>query len=130
MLANGYQSSRVCEALYTQCEDKMDQLQILRLPSMAKFNVGFTQCNNSFNFECVGPSKSSYEHRMTKVCFTFSLMNNDVLFILHYQVFPFFFLYQRLEEIIIMIYSLISNHDRWFSEIFHFPMLTCFYWRN
>ncbi|KMZ56062.1 Guanylate-binding-like protein [Zostera marina] len=80
MLANGYQSSRVCEALYTQCEDKMDQLQILRLPSMAKFNVGFTQCNNSFNFECVGPSKSSYEHRMTKM-----LVKSQALFIKDYN---------------------------------------------
>lgn len=45
----------------------MDQLQVLRLPSMAKFNAGFLQCNQSFERECVGPSKSSYELRMTKV---------------------------------------------------------------
>lgn len=68
VLANEYQSSKLCEALYTTCEDKMDQLQVLRLPSMAKFNAGFLQCNQSFEKECVGPSKNSYELRMTKVC--------------------------------------------------------------
>ncbi|KAL6968255.1 hypothetical protein U1Q18_034057 [Sarracenia purpurea var. burkii] len=67
ILANEYQSSKLCEALYTKCEDKMDQLQVLRLPSMAKFNAGFLQCNQSFERDCVGPSKRSYEHRMMKM---------------------------------------------------------------
>lgn len=67
MMANEYQSSKLCEALYTRCEEKMDQLQVLRLPSMAKFNAGFLQCNQSFERECVGPSKSNYEMRMMKV---------------------------------------------------------------
>ena len=68
VLANEYQSSKLCEALYTKCEDKMDRLQVLRLPSMAKFNAGFLHCNQSFERECVGPSKISYERRMMKVC--------------------------------------------------------------
>ncbi|KAK4357444.1 hypothetical protein RND71_023054 [Anisodus tanguticus] len=67
MLANEYQSSKLCEALYTRCEDKMDHLQVLRLPTMAKFNAGFIQCNQSFHSECVGPSKINYEKRMMKV---------------------------------------------------------------
>ncbi|KAG8389279.1 hypothetical protein BUALT_Bualt02G0212400 [Buddleja alternifolia] len=67
VMANEYQSSKLCEALYTRCEDKMDQLQVLRLPSMAKFNAGFLQCNQSFEKECVGPSKSNYELRMNKM---------------------------------------------------------------
>ncbi|GMH30846.1 hypothetical protein Nepgr_032689 [Nepenthes gracilis] len=67
VLANEYQSTKLCEALYTRCEDKMDQLQVLRLPSMAKFNAGFLQCNQSFERECVGPSKASYELRMMKM---------------------------------------------------------------
>lgn len=67
VLANEYLSSKLCEALYTRCEDKMDQLQILRLPSMAKFNAGFLQCNQSFERECIGPSKISYEQRMMKM---------------------------------------------------------------
>ena len=66
-MANEYQSSRLCEALYTKCEDRMDQLQVLRLPSMAKFNAGFLQCNQSFEQECIGPSKVNYEQRMMKV---------------------------------------------------------------
>jgi hypothetical protein len=66
-MANEYQSSKLCEALYTNCEEKMDQLQVLRLPSMAKFNAGFLHCNQSFEQECVGPSKTIYERRMKKV---------------------------------------------------------------
>ncbi|KAJ0603879.1 putative primary-amine oxidase [Helianthus annuus] len=49
------------------CEDQMDQLQVLRLLSMAKFNAGFLQCNQSFGKECVGPSKTIYEQRMVKM---------------------------------------------------------------
>ncbi|GLT42403.1 hypothetical protein SLA2020_164050 [Shorea laevis] len=67
IMANEYQSAKLCEALYTRCEDKMDQLQVLRLPSMAKFNAGFLQCNQSFEQECVGPSKENYEQRMMKM---------------------------------------------------------------
>ncbi|KAL1547179.1 guanylate-binding protein 4-like [Salvia divinorum] len=67
VLTNEYQSSKLCEALYTTCEEKMDQLQVLRLPSMAKFNAGFNQCNQSFEHDCVGPSKTKYEMRMSKM---------------------------------------------------------------
>ncbi|WCJ21617.1 Guanylate-binding family protein [Euphorbia peplus] len=67
ILANEYRSAKLCEALYTTCEDKMDQLQVLRLPSMAKFNAGFLLCNQSFEHECVGPSKVNYEQRMMKM---------------------------------------------------------------
>ncbi|XP_016576815.2 guanylate-binding protein 5 isoform X1 [Capsicum annuum] len=66
-LANEYQSSKLCEAMYTRCEDKMDELQALRLPSMAKFNASFLQCNQSFERECVGPSNSYYQQRMMKM---------------------------------------------------------------
>ncbi|KAJ8749472.1 hypothetical protein K2173_025667 [Erythroxylum novogranatense] len=67
VLANQYQSAKVCEDLYTSCEEKMDQLQVLRLPSMAKFNSGILQCNQSFERDCVGPSKANYEQRMMKM---------------------------------------------------------------
>ncbi|KAF9604624.1 hypothetical protein IFM89_008890 [Coptis chinensis] len=80
LLANEYQSSKLCEALYTRCEDQMDQLQIMRLPSMAKFNAGFLQCNRSFEVECVGPSKTSYEQRMKKM-----LDRSQSLFIKEYN---------------------------------------------
>ncbi|KAL1312148.1 hypothetical protein HN51_038760 [Arachis hypogaea] len=67
ILKNEYQSSKLCEALYTNCEDMMDRLQVLRLPSMAKFNAGLQKCNHSFEHECVGPSKTNYEQRMMKM---------------------------------------------------------------
>ncbi|XP_042387309.1 guanylate-binding protein 4-like [Zingiber officinale] len=67
LLTNEYQSSKLCESRYTQCEDKMDHLQVMRLPSMAKFNDGFLHCNQTFESECVGPSKEMYEQKMTKM---------------------------------------------------------------
>lgn len=80
MLANEYRSSKLCEGLYTRCEDKMDQLQVLRLPTMAKFNAGFLQCNQSFEQECLGPSKVNYEQRMMKM-----LGKSRLLFIREYN---------------------------------------------
>jgi hypothetical protein len=65
--ANEYQSSKLCKAKFSECEDKMEHLQSLKLPSMAKFNAGFLRCNQSFEMECVGPAKESYERRMSKV---------------------------------------------------------------
>ncbi|XP_057517579.1 uncharacterized protein LOC130798560 [Amaranthus tricolor] len=67
IMANQYESTKLCEMLFTNCEDKMDQLQVLRLPSMAKFNAGFLTCNETFQQQCVGPSKASYENRMMKM---------------------------------------------------------------
>lgn len=80
ILSNEYLSSKLCENLYTTCEDKMDQLQVLRLPSMAKFNAGFLQCNQSFEVECVGPSKNNYGQRMVKM-----LGKSRTLFIKEYN---------------------------------------------
>lgn len=79
-LANEYQSSKLCEARFSECEDKMDHLQALKLPSMAKFNAGFLRCNQSFEMECVGPAKGSYEHRMSKM-----LARSRALFIREYN---------------------------------------------
>ncbi|GLJ33056.1 hypothetical protein SUGI_0665280 [Cryptomeria japonica] len=67
LLTNEYKSAKLCEALYTKCEDRMDELQDLRLPSMAKFNAGFVQCNRSFEAGCQGPSKAIYEKRIQKM---------------------------------------------------------------
>uniref|UniRef100_A0A0D9W051 GB1/RHD3-type G domain-containing protein n=1 Tax=Leersia perrieri TaxID=77586 RepID=A0A0D9W051_9ORYZ len=80
LLANEYQSSKLCEARFSECEDKMDHLQVLKLPSMAKFNAGFVHCNRSFVRDCVGPSKESYERRMSKM-----LSKSRALFIKEYN---------------------------------------------
>ncbi|KAF5937431.1 hypothetical protein HYC85_024937 [Camellia sinensis] len=88
VLANEYKSSKLCETLYTKCEDKMDQLQVLRLPSMAKFNAGFLHCNQSFErsvldllksvMSMMGKSKSlfikEYNHRLFNWLVAFSLV--------------------------------------------------------
>ncbi|KAL5219153.1 hypothetical protein ABZP36_019837 [Zizania latifolia] len=80
LLANEYQSSKLCEARFSECEDKMDHLQVLKLPSMAKFNAGFLHCNRSFVRDCVGPAKESYKRRMTKM-----LSKSRALFIKEYN---------------------------------------------
>lgn len=80
LLANEYQSSKLCEARFSECEDKMDHLQVLKLPSMAKFNAGFFHCNRTFVTECVGPSKERYELRMSKM-----LLKSRALFIKEYN---------------------------------------------
>lgn len=80
ILQNEYKSSKLCEALYTDCEDMMDQLQVLKLPSMAKFNAGLEKCNRTFEHDCVGPSKANYEGRMAKM-----LVKSKSLFIKEYN---------------------------------------------
>jgi hypothetical protein len=45
----------------------MEHLQVLKLPSMAKFDAGFLLCNQSFEMDCIGPAKESYQRRMSKV---------------------------------------------------------------
>ncbi|QHO23109.1 Guanylate-binding protein [Arachis hypogaea] len=80
ILQNEYLSSKSCEAVYTRCEDIMDQLQVLRLPSMAKFDAGFQQCNHSFGHECLGPAKTNYKQRMMKM-----LGKSRALFIKEYN---------------------------------------------
>ncbi|VAI38058.1 unnamed protein product [Triticum turgidum subsp. durum] len=80
LLANEYQSSKLCEARFSECEDQMDHLQVLKLPSMAKFNAGFFYCNRTFVMECVGPAKERYDHRMSKM-----LLKSRALFIKEYN---------------------------------------------
>ena len=67
VLANEYKSSRLCERLYSGCDDKMDQLQSQRLPTLAKFDAGLLQCNQSFQMECIGPHKVDYDQKLSKV---------------------------------------------------------------
>lgn len=53
--------------IYTACEDRIDGLQGLRLPSMVKFSAGIASCNNTFIDKCLGPSKILYQKRLEKM---------------------------------------------------------------
>nr|XP_024360229.1 guanylate-binding protein 4-like isoform X2 [Physcomitrium patens] len=64
---NTFRSSRQCDNIYTSCEDQLDSLQGLRLPSMAKFSAGITSCNITFTKNCLGPSKPVYQKRLEKM---------------------------------------------------------------
>eukprot|EP00249_Psilotum_nudum_P012527 c23835_g1_i1 orf=307-1830(-) len=66
-LANEFQSAKVCESLYISCENMIDVLQEMVLPSMAKFNAGSAICKKIFDAECIGPSKDLYQQRIQKM---------------------------------------------------------------
>nr|XP_009398376.1 PREDICTED: guanylate-binding protein 5-like isoform X2 [Musa acuminata subsp. malaccensis] len=66
IIANKYQSSKQCEASWSDCENRMDRLLVVRLPSMTKFNASFTRCNRNFERDCVGVSKEMYALKMAK----------------------------------------------------------------
>lgn len=84
IFASECQSSDLCKSLYTSWDNKMDQHQVLRLPSMAKLNTGFIQCSQSFDHECVEPSGTNSEQSMMKV------VNCILLFVLWAFFFCFF----------------------------------------
>ncbi|CAL9088445.1 unnamed protein product [Musa textilis] len=67
IMANKYQSSKQCEASWSDCEDIMDRLLVLRLPSMTKFNASFNRCNQNFERDCIGVSKEMYALKMVKM---------------------------------------------------------------
>ncbi|CAL9088443.1 unnamed protein product [Musa textilis] len=64
---NKYLSIKLCEASWSECEDRMDGLLVTGLPSMRKFNASFDQCNEHFERDCVGPSKEKYALKMVKM---------------------------------------------------------------
>ncbi|CAL9155705.1 unnamed protein product [Musa hybrid cultivar] len=64
---NKYLSIKLCEASWSECEDRMDGLLATGLPSMRKFNASFDQCNEHFERDCVGPSKEKYALKMVKM---------------------------------------------------------------
>ncbi|THU74098.1 hypothetical protein C4D60_Mb04t29760 [Musa balbisiana] len=64
---NKYLSIKLCEASWSECEDRMDGLLATGLPSMRKFNASFDQCNERFERDCVGPSKEKYALKMVKM---------------------------------------------------------------
>lgn len=64
---NAFQSGRECERLYAACEDQLDYLENMRLPSLAKFDAGYARCNRSAEAACFGPSKEYYQERLKKM---------------------------------------------------------------
>ncbi|KAL2635536.1 hypothetical protein R1flu_007015 [Riccia fluitans] len=67
LLRNQYLSSKRCEDTYNKCEELMDKLQTLKLPSMAKFEAGVAACNRSYGASCLGPSKAQLRQRLDKM---------------------------------------------------------------
>ncbi|THU73951.1 hypothetical protein C4D60_Mb04t28250 [Musa balbisiana] len=116
LLENEYQSSKLCEAKYTECEDKMDHLQVMRLPSMAKFSAGFLQCNETFERQCVGPSKELYKQKMMKM-----LGKSRSLFIKDYN--------DRLSNWLVIFSLTVAMVGRWAIPIGILLLVLLLYWR-
>ncbi|GBG71009.1 hypothetical protein CBR_g8307 [Chara braunii] len=64
---NLHKSSRQCEQLYMTCEDAIDSLQNMRLPSTGKFDDEFGKCNRTYQELCFGPSMKFYQDRLFKM---------------------------------------------------------------
>jgi len=64
--ANKLKSSQACERLELVCEEALEALQGMRLPSERKFEHEGARCRESFEAGCIGPSVLQYSERLTK----------------------------------------------------------------
>jgi len=64
--SNSFESSKACEGSHQNCEDILDALQTMLLPSLKKFDEGSHHCNATFHVKCVGPSGDLYAEKMRK----------------------------------------------------------------
>ncbi|CAI5965982.1 unnamed protein product [Closterium sp. NIES-65] len=63
---NEFASAKACEGAHRGCEEELDALANMRLPSVAKFDARLEACNHTVEHACRGPSKSAYRDRLKK----------------------------------------------------------------
>ncbi|CAI5471277.1 unnamed protein product, partial [Closterium sp. Yama58-4] len=63
---NEFASAKACEGAHRGCEEELDALANMRLPSVAKFDARLDACNHTVENACRGPSKSAYRDRLKK----------------------------------------------------------------
>ncbi|CAI5472647.1 unnamed protein product, partial [Closterium sp. Yama58-4] len=63
---NEFASAKACEGAHRGCEEELDALANMRLPSVAKFDARLEACNHTVENACRGPSKSAYRDRLKK----------------------------------------------------------------
>ncbi|CAI7927785.1 unnamed protein product, partial [Closterium sp. NIES-54] len=63
---NEFASAKACEGAHRGCEEELDALANMRLPSVAKFDARLESCNHTVEHACRGPSKSAYRDRLKK----------------------------------------------------------------
>eukprot|EP01023_Acetabularia_acetabulum_P029849 TRINITY_DN28120_c0_g1_i1.p2 TRINITY_DN28120_c0_g1~~TRINITY_DN28120_c0_g1_i1.p2 ORF type:complete len:122 (-),score=0.75 TRINITY_DN28120_c0_g1_i1:5-370(-) len=64
--ANQLQSTNVCESIELQCEDVMEKLHGMKLPSVGKFQSEIDKCQQKFHLRCVGPAEQAWKERLGK----------------------------------------------------------------
>ncbi|GJP43245.1 hypothetical protein CLOM_g2731 [Closterium sp. NIES-68] len=63
---NEFESAKACEGAHRGCEEELDALANMRLPSVAKFDARLDACNHTVEQACRGPSKTAYSDRLKK----------------------------------------------------------------
>lgn len=64
--ANLAASSALCEQSETECEEELDELAAMRLPSLHAFDAGFGRCRAAFGQRCAGPAKAQAAQRLER----------------------------------------------------------------
>ncbi|KAK3267048.1 hypothetical protein CYMTET_24369, partial [Cymbomonas tetramitiformis] len=64
--SNALKSAQACEQYHALCEEAVDTLEEMKLPSLRKLERGIERCNASFVHYCVGPSLGTYDQKLSK----------------------------------------------------------------
>ena len=56
-----------CSILYNRPPSRLVELMRMQVPSVAKFNSAFGDCNRSCDTSCIGPARSSHIGRLQKL---------------------------------------------------------------
>mmetsp|Transcript_16501 Transcript_16501/g.43135 ORF Transcript_16501/g.43135 Transcript_16501/m.43135 type:complete len:640 (+) Transcript_16501:109-2028(+) len=59
-------SSLVCGRLEAACEEQLESLQSMKLPSLRKFDASFQKCAQAFTAQCAGPAAAAFHERLEK----------------------------------------------------------------
>ncbi|GFR45921.1 hypothetical protein Agub_g7379, partial [Astrephomene gubernaculifera] len=63
---NSAASSAACSEAENACEEELDALQTMRLPSLRKFESAHARCEAAFRRRCRGPGRASNEERLER----------------------------------------------------------------
>ncbi|EFJ48035.1 hypothetical protein VOLCADRAFT_60759, partial [Volvox carteri f. nagariensis] len=59
-------SNAICSELENRCEEELDHMQNMRLPSLRKFESSYRHCEMTFSERCLGPAKAPNAERLEK----------------------------------------------------------------
>ncbi|GMH33914.1 hypothetical protein BSKO_01748 [Bryopsis sp. KO-2023] len=64
VMNNTIESNEVCEKQEFECEEKLERLQSMNLPSKNRFEGEYQECLNLFQTRCVGPAMTKQKLRL------------------------------------------------------------------